>query len=307
MRNWNWEINQLAAGNLDVARAVVPFDDWCMASVTTDRTALHRVRLAAGWLAALLPAPESGAVFIDGRRVNAGDAVLLPPAVEVDVLTHGVGQLFVFACRDNTLMFAMRNRGSCRALRVGTAVRLYDDLRESLAAPAPVLADPQLAASLHARVHAWLRTAVACPKDSGADGDEVPRRRMAVERARRFIHEHLAEPIRLPELCRHAHLQARSLEYGFRDLVGMSPIRYVKMLRLGEVRRRLQTSGAGERSVSEVALDCGFCHLSQFAVDYKKVFMESPSETRRAADSAWPARLRTRRASRELGPAAFAV
>ena len=54
--------------------------------------------------------------------------------------------------------------------------------------------------------------------------------------------------------------------------------------RLGEVRRRLQTSNAAERSVSEVALDCGFCHLSQFAADYKRVFLESPSATRRAAE-----------------------
>ena len=65
---------------------------------------------------------------------------------------------------------------------------------------------------------------------------------MAVERVRRFIHEHLAETMTLAELCRHAHLQARSLEYGFRDLVGLSPFKYIKMLRLGEVRRRLQTS-----------------------------------------------------------------
>jgi AraC family ethanolamine operon transcriptional activator len=106
---------------------------------------------------------------------------------------------------------------------------------------------------------------------------------MAVERVRRFIHEHLAESMTLAELCQHAHLQARSLEYGFRDLVGLSPFKYIKMLRLAEVRRRLQTSNPAERSVSELALDCGFCHLSQFAADYKRVFLESPSATRRAA------------------------
>jgi AraC-like DNA-binding protein len=46
----------------------------------------------------------------------------------------------------------------------------------------------------------------------------------------------------------------------------------------------LQTSNPSERSVSELALDCGFCHLSQFAADYKRVFLESPSATRRAAE-----------------------
>jgi AraC family ethanolamine operon transcriptional activator len=73
------------------------------------------------------------------------------------------------------------------------------------------------------------------------------------------------------------------------------------MLRLGEVRRLLQTSSAADRSVSEAALDCGFCHLSQFAADYKRVFLESPSATRRAIDCARPAR----QARYEVGPVAF--
>jgi AraC family ethanolamine operon transcriptional activator len=119
---------------------------------------------------------------------------------------------------------------------------------------------------------------------SEAEGTALPRRRMAVERVRRFIHEHLSESMTLADLCRHAHLQARSLEYGFRDLVGLSPFKYIKMLRLGEVRSRLQASSASQLSVSEAALDCGFSHLSQFAADYKRVFLESPSATARARE-----------------------
>jgi len=113
----------------------------------------------------------------------------------------------------------------------------------------------------------------------------------------------LCGALTLAELCQHAHLQARSLEYGFRDLVGLSPFKYIKMLRLGEVRRRLQASSPAERSVSEVALDCGFCHLSQFAADYKRVFLESPSATRRAIGRSRP----SRPANYEAGPAAFAA
>ena len=48
-------------------------------SVTVDRAGLHQVTRFAGWCAVLLPAPESGAVYVEGRRLLAGDAVLLPP------------------------------------------------------------------------------------------------------------------------------------------------------------------------------------------------------------------------------------
>jgi AraC family ethanolamine operon transcriptional activator len=163
--------------------------------------------------------------------------------------------------------------------------------------------EAHFAAAPEARVLSWLRATLADAERPDDPVTALPRRRVAVERVRRFIHEHLAESMTLAELCRHAHLQARSLEYGFRDLVGLSPFKYIKMLRLGEVRRRLQTSSAAERSVSEVALDCGFCHLSQFAADYKRVFLERPSATRRAIKCARSSRL----AGYETGPVAFAA
>jgi len=106
-------------------------------------------------------------------------------------------------------------------------------------------------------------------------------RRLAVERARRYIAENLTDPIRLSTLCRHARTQARALEYGFQEALGMSPVAYIRMLRLHKARRVLRSAAVLERSVSEVALDCGFWHLSQFAVDYKKQFRESPSITLR--------------------------
>jgi AraC-like DNA-binding protein len=55
----------------------------------------------------------------------------------------------------------------------------------------------------------------------------------------------------------------------------------VKVLRLNDVRRQLLSYSHVCRSISELALDAGFTHLSQFAMDYKKLFLESPSMTRR--------------------------
>jgi len=111
--------------------------------------------------------------------------------------------------------------------------------------------------------------------------DAHTRRRLSVERARRYVWEHLDDPIRLADLCACAHLQARSLEYGFRELVKLAPMAYVRMLRLGEVHAQLLADSTEQRSISEIALDAGFSHLSQFVVDYKKVFGETPSATRR--------------------------
>jgi len=300
-----WDIAQLAAGQLDVERNLVSLGEAWIGSVTVNRTALHQVRTDAGWGVAVLPAPESDAVYFEGRRLLAGDSVLLPPDSHLELLTHAAGRVYLIAFR-----------GACAGPRVrlrrprwyanadGRASSGFPgDVGALLARWNSVAGDSLSASALQARLLAWLRSATADAEPSDIEVPSLPRRRMAVERVRRFIHAHLAESMTLAELCRHAHLQARSLEYGFRDLVGLSPFKYIKMLRLGEVRRRLQTTSAAERSVSEVALDCGFCHLSQFAADYKRVFLESPSATRRGIERPRAARL----VRYETDPVAFAA
>ncbi len=291
-RGWTWDIAQLADGLLDVERQAVPFDVGCIGSVTVDRACLHQVRVAAGWTLVLLPAPDSGAVYVEGRRLLAGDAVLLPPGSDLEMLTHAIGRIYLIAlpgAAAGSRARVRRPRWYSRA--EGRASCLSEDLRGWLEASNSATFDPQRNAAMQARLLHWLQSITADALRADGEGPALSRRRMAVERVRRFIHEHLAESMTLAELCQHAHLQARSLEYGFRDLVGLSPFKYIKMLRLAEVRRRLQASNPAERSVSELALDCGFCHLSQFAADYKRVFLESPSATRRASEHSSPARL----------------
>src|SRR6187455_3295475 len=86
-----WDISQLAAGQVDVERNAVPFDSAWIGSVAVDRSALHQIRTRDGWGAVLLPATESGAVYFEGRRLVAGDAVLLPSDTHLELLTHGLG------------------------------------------------------------------------------------------------------------------------------------------------------------------------------------------------------------------------
>ena len=106
--------------------------------------------------------------------------------------------------------------------------------------------------------------------------------------AREFIHARLSEPLPLSDLCRHAGLKVRTLETGFREVTGLTPIAYIRSLRLNAVRRALHHTLAPQRSISDIALDNGFWHLSQFATDYRKLFGETPMNTRRRSRAAAP-------------------
>ncbi|WP_454724378.1 MULTISPECIES: helix-turn-helix domain-containing protein [Cupriavidus] len=101
-------------------------------------------------------------------------------------------------------------------------------------------------------------------------------RQRTVQRIRDYLLAHAADPITVPDLCRHFHLSRRALQYCFEDVAGMSPAAYLRALRLNGVRRDLR-AGAGQRTVSDVAAGWGFHHLSQFAQDYRRMFGELPS------------------------------
>ena len=94
-----WDIAQLAAGQLDVERSLVSLGEAWIGSVSVNRTALHQVRTDAGWGVVLLPAPESDAVYFEGRRLLAGDSVLLPPDSHLELLTHAAGRIHLIAFR----------------------------------------------------------------------------------------------------------------------------------------------------------------------------------------------------------------
>jgi transcriptional regulator GlxA family with amidase domain len=99
-----------------------------------------------------------------------------------------------------------------------------------------------------------------------------------VRRAEAYIETHWNEPITIASLARATAASARSIFYHFKTSRGQSPMSFVKQVRLEHARKMLESSGI-DRSVTEIAVDCGFGNLGHFAGDYFKRFGERPSET----------------------------
>ena len=103
-------------------------------------------------------------------------------------------------------------------------------------------------------------------------------RRGIVRKAEEFIRAHLCDPPSILELCEFTGAGRRALFYAFDELLGMSPIAYLKAARLQEARRRILASDQ-QHCVQLVASNLNFAHLGQFSIDYAKHFGESPSQT----------------------------
>lgn len=110
------------------------------------------------------------------------------------------------------------------------------------------------------------------------------RRKKVVDRIKALIHEHPDADLSIPALCEYAHVSRRTLQYCFETVLGMNPIQFLRTARLNQVRRALG-SGEPDTTVTAIATRYGFQHAGQFANDYKALFGENPSETRRRASS----------------------
>lgn len=118
---------------------------------------------------------------------------------------------------------------------------------------------------------------------SNVDTSELPtleRRKKLVDRACELMLAHTDEPLSILQVCSHLGTSRRKLNYCFQDVLGTTPVKYLRTLRLNGVRRGLRHAAKGV-TVQDVAAHWGFWHLGQFAQDYKRLFGELPSTTLR--------------------------
>jgi transcriptional regulator GlxA family with amidase domain len=77
-------------------------------------------------------------------------------------------------------------------------------------------------------------------------------------------------------------VSVRSLHEGFQRSVGMSPMTYLRELRLARVHKELTDATTESVTVTQVAVHWGFVHLGRFALVYRRKYGRPPSETLRA-------------------------
>ena len=102
-----------------------------------------------------------------------------------------------------------------------------------------------------------------------------------VRMAEDHVLSRIGEPVHVSDLCLAADVSERTLEYAFREVVGLSPVSYLIRLRLHKVRAALRAAEPGSTQVSAEALKWGFWHFGEFSRAYKQCFGELPSDTLR--------------------------
>jgi AraC-like DNA-binding protein len=118
------------------------------------------------------------------------------------------------------------------------------------------------------------RQALAAPPERG--------RPAAVRDAMDIIEARPHLPLTTATLATQCHVSVRTLQAGFQRHLAMSPMDYLRLVRLRRAHRDLRSPHPAHSTVAAIAHRWGFTHLGRFAAAHKKMYGVTPLQTLRA-------------------------
>lgn len=310
LSSWQQQYDQLVGGAFQGALEELWFED---VQVFRERTShavrqVCRIREDAVWCG--ITARHDGS-RIEGREVGPHGVMVCGHGAEFELLTPDGHEIFgIVASRQALLAHAdalgvsldaglldhacwlpcgseaQSRLRDCLAFLLGQAPvssapgsGLTTGLAPSLSGPAAQCVERAQRRAQQAAFDAFFEVLTARTECGSALGARAGfgRRRQLVRRVCLHVQGCSVEIPTVPDLCAAFHVSRRTLQYAFEEVVGSSPVVYLRSLRLNAVRRDIITGQA--LTVQDAAARQGFWSLSQFASDYRRLFGERPSET----------------------------
>jgi len=291
LTNWQQRYDQVSAGRFDGALTErhLPRLQVFRESLSQSVRQSCRVWPDAIWFG--LP-DHNDTTRINGRQAGADTLMVRPGNVEFELVTPSDYNIYGIVASRQLLEDTAARQGcqidwqrlqAAEVLQVDGAARAAC-LRTLAAALSGGPAQANHPDELSAGVLGSLLDLLDHNGGEPAANPSLQRRRRVVEQARAYIDAHLSEPdaVTVPQLCEQVHVSRRTLQYCFEDVLGMSPLLYMRMLRLNGARRELLDGGPGGAAIGAVAGAWGMSNFSQFSSDYRKLFGVCPSAAVRA-------------------------
>lgn len=287
---WSLEYQQLSGGGFTGLVQHVQLPGMRLVREDCSHALRQRGMLSRGCYAFAMPLEQAGIAILNGQRVDR-DAIMAGRMDELDLCTPDRVSLIAIVV-DAALLTPLWERMYLTqpaawlesqvvvpARPVAAAALRQMHLRALADVSARDSPFRDLTALVQLRDALLIEWIEALPES--VDMSELPSaqaRKRLVDRACALMLSAPDEPMSMLEVCRHVGASRRKLNYCFQDVLGTSPVKYLRAVRLGGARRELR---AGIGPVQDVAARWGFWHLSQFSADYRKQFGELPSATLR--------------------------
>jgi AraC family ethanolamine operon transcriptional activator len=230
-----------------------------------------------GSVSLAVPIWSVGDIISRGRTLGPMELVTVPADEEMDLTYEGPTKQLIMTLDERLFAERLRKvwrRDASRAFTFESPSAQSRFVERAL----HVLSNPGDVRSFEIALTDQLLAQTAPPEER--PGNHW-RRRIALE-GKAYICERLEEELNLADLADAVGVSLRTLQYAFRETFGFSPAEFARRERLLRVRGQLR-QGAGQATVTEVAMRYGFHHLGRFAESYRRTFGEKPSETLKRA------------------------
>lgn len=291
---WEQVYRQMTPGRFQSTLVQASSTDFHFFRETTNRRVAQHGVSPAGLASIAVPlyAPLVGT--FQGQRVDGYALLLLGAGEEFRFYTpesmHYAGISVCADMMDELLSFAVGEHASRQAKR---GVLALDDtqgamLRERLA-PFLDSAESNAAAFTHPGATKVFRDEMVSVLIGLIESaSQVPPRDLThttysdiVRRCERILQENAEQPITVLDLCRALRCSRRTLQTGFQRVANVTPVEYLRSIRLNAVHRLLRMTNAEQLLIGDAACRWGFTHLGYFAREYRDLFGELPSQTPR--------------------------
>lgn len=117
-----------------------------------------------------------------------------------------------------------------------------------------------------------------CPAAEKNPSEKTLRDGQRMKTMLQYIQAHYGEELTLTKIARSAAVSENECLRCFRSMIGSSPIRYVKQVR---IQRAAELLAATDRKISDIGASCGFQEMSYFAKTFRELKGCTPKEYRR--------------------------
>ena len=179
-------------------------------------------------------------------------------------------------------------------------LKIHDMVGQLAKTTPDILSLPEVARALEQEL---ILVMIRCLTEGQPSGMTSGGRRhdMIIARFEEFLDAHPGRPLYLTEICAAIGVAERTLRVACEKHLGMGPIRFLSLRRMHLVHRALQQADPSTTTVTRLATDHGFWELGRFAVAYRALFGEPPSESlRRPPDDRPPCHNRASSLERRL-------
>jgi AraC-like DNA-binding protein len=274
--------------------------------VATRRFGVERIRQSADVESLFAPAdalvvlhPLAGSLRVSSRRdelsAEPGDVLLFDAGTDVRLVSAHLDVEAVRLDSAAVARVAAELTGFdaptlpidlCRALSPARAAywrAMVAHLRRDVLTSDEVLDGPLTRTALFRGLVATLLETFPNPAAAARADDGHGRGTPAtLRRAVRYIEEHAGDDIGLTDIAAAAGLGARGLQLAFRRHHDVTPLEYLRRVRLDHAHRDLQAATPADSTVGGIADRWGFPHHGNFSALYLRTYGRSPSITLRS-------------------------